>query len=410
MNPKVEKRRQTLINAAYIALLLFLFYLFMEYAFTLFFPFLVAFMFAMLLQKPINFITKKTPLKKGFVSCVLVLLLTGIVLGIIGVLVFKVFDEAKNLFSVIYSKIDNLPVITKNLRNAFFNRIGFLPDSIENAVREFVTDITDKIINPETNQAVTNAQQSAERTNLFGKFDFSILSKPLGSIWSTAKQIPSAVVSVVIAIISSCFMCMEYDKMVNFIKRQLSSKRDVRDLSSAKHLLLGSLKKIFRAYATIILITFTEIFIGLQALKLLGLYNGGYIFIIAAITAIVDIIPVLGTGTILIPWALVCFIIGSPWLGLGIAILYVCITVIRQIIEPKLVASNLGISPVLSIMGLYLGLKLFGVVGMLAMPIILTMIKLLNDEGIIHLWKTEKNSEASDEESHTEENSQQKTS
>ena len=145
--------------------------------------------------------------------------------------------------------------------------------------------------------------------------------------------------------------------------------------------------KILRAYALIMLITFSEMTVGLFILSLLNVYKGGYILIIAALTALVDIFPVLGTGTVLIPWAIICFIIGKPWLGLGIAILYVCISVLRQVIEPKLVASNLGISPVLSLMGLYLGFKLFGFGGMLLTPIAFTMIKLLNDERIIHLWK-----------------------
>ena len=68
--------------------------------------------------------------------------------------------------------------------------------------------------------------------------------------------------------------------------------------------------------------------------------------------------------------------------------IYAAITVIRQVIEPKLVAGQLGLSPIVTIAALYFGLKIFGVLGMLITPILVIMLKLLNDEGIIHLWRS----------------------
>lgn len=77
-------------------------------------------------------------------------------------------------------------------------------------------------------------------------------------------------------------------------------------------------------------------------------------------------------------------------MGIGLLVLYACITVIRQVIEPKIVASNLGIPPIVSIMGMYIGLQLFGVIGLFLMPITITVIKVLNDEGVVRIWKKEK--------------------
>ena len=140
------------------------------------------------------------------------------------------------------------------------------------------------------------------------------------------------------------------------------------------------------------LITFAEMSIGLSVLKVIGAYKSGYIFIIAIITAIVDILPVLGTGTVVIPWAVFSLINGSYGLGIGLIVIYACITVIRQIIEPKIVASNLGIPPIVSIMGMYIGLQLFGFIGIFIMPIVITVLKVLNDEGVIHIWRSSKKS------------------
>ena len=154
----------------------------------------------------------------------------------------------------------------------------------------------------------------------------------------------------------------------------------------AKNLLVPSLSKMGKAYGLIILITFSELVLGLFLLKLIGIYNGGYIFIFALITAIIDIVPILGTGTVLIPWALYCLLDGKISLAIGIFVMYVCITVIRQIIEPKLVSNQLGIPPFATIIAMYVGTQIFGVLGIFILPITLVMVKLLNEEGIIHIF------------------------
>ena len=136
------------------------------------------------------------------------------------------------------------------------------------------------------------------------------------------------------------------------------------------------------------LVTFTEVFIGLTILKMLGLFSSNYIAVIAVVTAIVDVIPVLGTGTIVLPWAAYSFIIGDVGMGIGLLVLYATVTVIRQIVEPKLVAGQLGLPPFVTLIAMYLGLKIIGVLGVFILPIIAIMLKLLNDEGIIDLWKS----------------------
>jgi predicted PurR-regulated permease PerM len=75
-------------------------------------------------------------------------------------------------------------------------------------------------------------------------------------------------------------------------------------------------------------------------------------------------------------------------MGIGLLVLYVTVTVIRQIVEPKLVAGQLGLPPFVTLIAMYLGLKIFGVLGVFILPIIAIMIKLLNDESIIELWKS----------------------
>ena len=104
-----------------------------------------------------------------------------------------------------------------------------------------------------------------------------------------------------------------------------------------------------------------------------------------------------GTGTVLVPWAVVSLFNGNIGLGIGLLVIYGLITVIRQILEPRLVAMNVGLPPIVTLAGMYLGLQLFGVVGLFALPITFVMVKVLNEEGIIHVWtarnKLEQNAE-----------------
>lgn len=394
----VEKRRAVLINTAYIALLLGAFYLFMKYAFWTVAPFVFAFLLASILQRPINFISKKTHIKKSVVSVVAVLLIVAVIVTIITLTGATVVSEVKGLSSTLMAWLKELPEYVKSIEGSLLNFAKKLPDGLRSSLEETVKSVTNKILlSSEERAALEAARPEADSSLGFG-FDLSILKTPLSGVWSTAKQIPSVLVGILLFIIASCFLTSGYDKTVSFIKNQLSPQKR-RTLSRTKQIVFSSLGKLIKSYALIMLVTFVEMSVGLYALKLIGVYKSGYIFIIAVITAIVDILPILGTGTVLIPWAVFSFITGSYGLGIGLLVIYACITVIRQIIEPKIVANNLGIPPIVSIMGMYIGLQLFGFIGIFLMPILITVLKVLNDDGVIRIWRNTKKAEKNETES-----------
>ncbi|HOD02124.1 MAG TPA: AI-2E family transporter, partial [Clostridiales bacterium] len=146
--------------------------------------------------------------------------------------------------------------------------------------------------------------------------------------------------------------------------------------------------KMSRAYLLIMLITFIELLLGLNLLKLIGLYKGGYILVIALVTAIIDIVPVLGTGAVLITWSAISFFTGNIGLGIGLIVLYAAISVLRQIIEPKLVAGQVGLPAIITIMAMFVGAKLFGVFGIIILPLSVITLKLMYDEGVFAQEKT----------------------
>lgn len=370
----IEKKKNFIINTVYLVILLALFYLFFKYAFGTFFPFLIAIAAAMILQKPVNFISKKTPIKRGLASvfCVLfgfftmiaVLVLIGIWAGI----------ELKGFIDYLIIQLEDIPAFIQKIQHYLANGLSFLPDSIENTITSFVGDKLSLLLdNPET--------PTTEGMNI----DFSTLSTPLLSLLDTAKAIPTTLVSILVALIACCFMTSDYKTLRSIVLGFF--RPETRDkIVRAKNLLIPSLGKMAKAYGKIIAITFCEISLGLGLMRLLGIFESNYIFIIAIIIALIDIVPVLGTGTVLIPWALISLFNGDYGMAIGLIIMYVCITVIRQIIEPKLVAAQLGIPAFLMVIAMFMGTKIFGFIGLFLLPITLVMLKLLNDEGIITLF------------------------
>lgn len=370
----IEKKKNFIISVLYGAIVLTLFYAFFKYAFGLFLPFIVAVLVAMILQKPINFICNKTPLKRGIVSVFMVLICSLAILFGIGMIFVWIGTELKGFFQYIMIQLEDIPALLLKIELALRDGLSFLPDKVESTVTSFISE--------KLNEFLSSSNKPDAPTT---SFDISSLATPLLGILDTAKQIPTTIVSIVIAVIACCFMASDF-KTVKKVILSLFKPETREKVVRAKHLLFPALGKMAKAYALIITITFTELSLGLFLLQLMGVYESGYIFIIAGIVALIDIVPVLGTGTVLIPWAAYSLFIGNISLAIGIIIMYVCITVIRQIIEPKLVAAQLGIPPFATIMAMYIGSRIFGFIGLFLLPITIVMVKMLNDEGIIHVF------------------------
>lgn len=400
---EVEKKRALIINVIYLAMIIAIGFLVIRYAMGVCFPFLFAFLVALVLQRPKNFLVRKTFLKDGAASVICVFLLLFVVLALVSLLGVRVFSRVQDFINYIALQLQNIETVIENIQKWVLSLIEkapeFLRNTLHDSVSQLFTKINDYLASSSADTAVAatdaavaaadSAQSSASALSglLSGNFKLSWVTTPISSLLSTAKQIPSVLIAVVITLVASCFMTTEYPKVMAFIRLQFPEHRR-NDIDRAKVLLKSSLGKMGKAYALIMLVTFIEMSVGLTVLRLIGVFQSNYIIMIAVVTAIIDIVPVLGTGTVLIPWAVYSFITGSFGLGIGLVVIYAAITVIRQVIEPKLVAGQLGLSPIVTIAALYFGLKIFGVLGMLITPILVIMLKLLNDEGIIHLWRS----------------------
>ena len=381
-----EKKKKFIINIVYTVILVALFYLFFKFAFGTILPILCAVVAAMILQKPVNFICKKTPLKRGLVSALSVLFGFAVVISGLVLLLIWVGSEFKGFFQYVMIQFEDIPALVHKVEGYIANAIGFLPEKLETTVMEYVSEKLASITAP----TVTPDDSSMS-------IDLSMLSTPLMGIWNTAKQIPTTLVSIVVAIVACCFMTADFASVKRLVLGFFQPDTRTK-IVRAKRLLFPSLGKMAKAYGIIITITFCELSLGLFLLKLMGIYDSGYIFVIAILTAIIDIVPVLGTGTVLIPWAVVSLLNANYPMAIGLIIIYACITIIRQIIEPKLVAAQLGIPAFLTIVSMFIGSQIFGVIGIFILPITIVMLKLLNDEGIIHIFHYTDNEEVKAEE------------
>lgn len=376
MNPKVAKRRDFLIDLVYVMAIIGLVYVFFKYCFSIAAPFLLSFFFAVILQRPLGWLDKKTKNKMhSFWSIVLVLLCVAIILGPVISVIAALFREIGNFISFLGEQLNDLPTFLVTLQNEILKAIKFLPDSIYTSVSENITQFFGNLIN----------DFDVSKLGINMSSITSGLSNGISGVYSVVKNIPSILISVVIGIIAWILFTKDYKKVVKFIKLQLPDKHK-NLLSETKKIFSSTILKMCRAYGLIMFITFCENFLGLTILNLIGVMKNSYVFVIAICIAVFDILPVAGSGGILIPWSLIALVTGNVGQCVGLLILYAVITVIRQYIEPKIVGDSLGVNPLVTLAGLYFGLKLFGFMGMFIVPICVMTLKAFNDAGRIHLY------------------------
>lgn len=381
MNPKVEKRRDFLINLLYLAAILGLAYVFFKYLFWMAAPFLLTFFFAMLLQRPLRWLDKKTEKKAHtFWSIALVILSVMIIIIPLVLIFIGIGNKISDFVSYLVGQLDDIPTFLATLEKEILDLLKHLPSGLYKTLSNTVTESFTKLI-----QGGESATSAIDMDTIK-----SGLSTGISGMYSVVKNIPSVLIGIVIGFVAWIFFTKDYDKVVRFIQRQMPKDKK-NTLVEFKQVFYKTILTMFRAYGLIMCITFGELLLGFSILSMLGIMKNGYFALIAAGIAIFDILPVAGSGGILIPWAIVCLVTGNYKQAIGLIIIYVVITVIRQYIEPKIVGTSLGVNPIVTLMGLYFGLKLFGFIGMFVVPITIMTLKALNDNGRISIWKTSAN-------------------
>lgn len=373
----IEKRKNKLINLCYFAVIAVAAFCVYKWLLPLVIPFIAAFSVSAVFNKPVSAVVKKLPLKRSFVSAVFVCMLLLVISAVFFLIGIELFEKLSGFYDYSVAQLQNIGGLINNLKLWVLDITAFLPETIRTVLHENVSVFFDKIIQ-DGFKSIPIDTSSIDWTELLSKGG-QVLSGTVG-------KIPSVIIAFVVFLISTVFISSDYDKIKLFFVHQLS-ETTVFKVTTAWRLGVSSLKKMIKAYVIIICVTAFELTVGLYVLKFIGVFENPYIVIIAFIIALIDIIPVLGTGTVLIPWSVISFITGNIGMGIGLLVIYAVVFVIRQIIEPKLVAGQVGLPPVVTIIAMYVGSKTLGILGFFILPFIVILIKVFNDAGLIRVFK-----------------------
>ena len=352
---KIERHKNFVIDFLYWTIIVACIFIGGKYFLPVLLPFILAYGIAYLLNKMICRIAGESHRKRVALSILLTIafyMIGGSLLALIGL---EVFSGIKQLIPFFPAVCDHFifPILEDS-----FAWIENLFQSADLAALEFLENNAEGIL-----QALNDGV-------------ISITNGILSTATSLISFVPSAFMKMVITIIATVFLTIDYETIRSFLLRFIPQKQQGL-LKEAKDYLGGTLLKCIASYAVIFLITFLELWIGLTFIKI------PYSMMIALIIAFLDILPILGTGSVLIPWGIIAAINGDLAMAASVILLYIVITITRNVIEPKLVGKQVGLHPMLALAAMLIGLKFFGLLGMLGLPILLSFLKRLYDKKII---------------------------
>ena len=174
--------------------------------------------------------------------------------------------------------------------------------------------------------------------------------------------LPQIMVTLIVMLLALFYFAKDYDKIGNKLK-SLMPKEVANKMPQIKGDILLVISKYIKSYILLLIITFAQLFSGFL---ILGIENS---FVLALIISFVDFLPILGVGTVLIPWAIIMLVSGKTGLGIGIIIIFLVVYVVRQYAEPRIISSQMEVHPLITLFAMYAGLKLAGIVGLIFAPL-----------------------------------------
>lgn len=202
---------------------------------------------------------------------------------------------------------------------------------------------------------------------------YIFVTKTLSKTLNIFTQIPTITIYVIITILSLYFICTDKIYILDFAEHHIPKIWLKKALIHLKEI-TQSLGAYLKAEIILIFISFIISLIGFYIFMFIGL-NIKFPLLIALGISFVDALPILGSGTVMVPWAIVSALDGDINLGIAIIVLWIIMCIVRQFLEPKVVSNKLGIHPIFTLIAMYTGFKLIGVLGMLVGPILLIIIK-----------------------------------
>lgn len=307
-----------------------------------FWPFFIAIIIALMLEKAVEYIVKKTKISRKIVGTCLVILFYALIALIIYMGLSKIIKEAFSIATDLPKILDYIKETYQGLYDKYISAMKNIPSALNEKIYELGMDVLGNL--------------SKYITKLFnGTINFIIF-------------IPNIFIYAVITLLATLFLVTDRRKMSMYIHEMLP-KKFVRKIKNIFKGTISSLAHYLKAQFIMSGITYVELLVSFIVLKI------GYPFTLALVVALIDALPILGVGSVLIPWGIYYAIIGNIKLAIGLLITYAVIIVVRQLIEPRIVSNNIGVHPFITLISMYIGFKIFGIFGLIIGPIVMVVFK-----------------------------------
>lgn len=310
-------------------------------------PFLVAFIIALMIEPAIKSLMKKTKMTRKTCSIIIFVIVFSIIIGCLVWGIISLVSESTNLLQMLNLYIDRAYT------------------QIQDAIGKM------NITRVSVSKNVLNLTQDASKEMLLkvSKWLTGFLTKLIEIVTS----IPTITIYIVITILALYFICTDRIYMLDFMEQHVPSKW-LQKLGKHIREITINLGRYLKAQAILILVSFVISVIGLYIFKIVGM-NVKYPLLIALAIGFVDALPILGSGSVMVPWAVIEALNGDLKLGVAIIVLWIIMSLVRQVLEPKIVSGRIGIHPIFTLIAMYTGFKVIGVMGMILGPIALIIIK-----------------------------------
>lgn len=309
-------------------------------------PFLIAWAVAFAVRRPSGKISAKLHISERIVRPVLAILSAFSLLFVLGMMVKRLINLLWTTLSEIGEGNNPIYDFLYALEDGRFTLFG----------RHMPKELADKM------------------SDALGELISSALSRLADAITGFAGAVPKGMFFIVVTFIAIIYFAIDLEK-INTRVRHLVPKSVAQKLSAVKERAFHLGVRCLKSYAIIFTITFSLTFAGFLILGVDGAFT------IAFIVAFLDLLPVIGVGTVLVPWSIFGFATGNHFIGIGMLVLFLVNTVVRELLEPKILGKNLGIHPILSLLLIYAGYAFFGFFGLLLAPIAAGVIGALTKRG-----------------------------
>ena len=380
MFEKYEKHIRNIIICFYIAIAFYIVTRWFPTLYKWFLPLILAYVTAWMTRPMARFFKNKWKFPGKLASMVSLFVFWIIILSIITAVSARLVSELIRFAQNVPNLIAWAEEFFGSSSDNFLSLQHKLSPELASFIDQSATKITEQVL------------------SMLGNFATSVVPK----VPSVVTGVLGSFLNVLIYLISTIFVCLDYDEL-HIAIRKMFTKSQLKNILQIRSHTTSALSKYLRGMLIIFVMDFVIFMIGFAILGV------EYAFLLALFLSFMDILPMIGTGIVLNPWGIITIISGNVAQGIGLIVLYVVLTIIRQLSEPKIMSTQLGLRPIVTITSAYVGLQIFGAVGVVVMPIITLIVYSLYKSGLFDGLQKARQELVPDSERSNEKDSEPKT-